>query len=168
MAAPAMKSPERADPTLPKSGVNLKFDGDDLHLLIGPAELAKYGAVSGLPPYDCSPEGQQQANKGPIPEGIYWIRPDEMEATRFIDQDSWGPYRIPIHAFLSTVTFGRGGFYIHGGSVEGSLGCIDLVDLMDRFRADLMTYIGNNTAVQVHLTVDYSTARLCPTKPILK
>jgi hypothetical protein len=39
---------------------------------------------------------------------------------------------------------------------------------MEKFRADLLLHVGANTAVQIHLTVDYSDARVCPTEPILK
>ena len=42
---------------------------------------------------------------------------------------AWGNYRIKI---LGSA-LGRGGFYIHGGSLRGSSGCIDLGDGMDEF-----------------------------------
>jgi hypothetical protein len=171
MADLSQTCPERCDPTLPKARLALRFNGDDLRLMIGVVEVMKYPAVSGLPPYDCSPNGQRQANKGPLPEGIYWIRPDEMERARNTDRESWGPYRIRIHPFVTTETFGRDRFYIHGGSYEGSKGCIDLVDRMAIFRSHLLAYLdstGTDAAVQIHLTVDYSSARECPTEPILK
>ena len=42
---------------------------------------------------------------------------------------AWGNYRIRIIGSA----LGRGGFYIHGGSLRGSSGCIDLGDGMDEF-----------------------------------
>ena len=45
----------------------------------------------------------------------------------------WGNFRAPIYANKGTITHGRGGFYIHGGSLPGSHGCIDLMDGMDEF-----------------------------------
>jgi len=44
-------------------------------------------------------------------------------------QIAWGSYRVPIRGGR----LGRGGFYIHGGSLKGSAGCIDLGDEMDDF-----------------------------------
>jgi hypothetical protein len=41
-------------------------------------------------------------------------------------EDAWGSHRITIHPFDTTHTFGRGGFFIHGGTTPGSAGCIDL------------------------------------------
>ncbi|MEZ5601109.1 MAG: DUF2778 domain-containing protein [Candidatus Competibacteraceae bacterium] len=78
--------------------------------------------------------------EGPIPQGIYWIRPDELDDNwlncRLSDRfaNAWGRYRISIHPF-TTETFGRGGFFIHGGATPGSAGCIDLTNHMDRFVA---------------------------------
>ena len=48
---------------------------------------------------------------------------------------AWGSHRITIHPFDSTHTFGRGGFFIHGGTMPGSAGCIDLTSGMPRFAA---------------------------------
>jgi len=46
---------------------------------------------------------------------------------------AWGDYRLPITKFGETETFGRGSFYIHGGGIPGSIGCIDLLNQMNDF-----------------------------------
>ncbi len=38
----------------------------------------------------------------------------------------WGDWRIRIHAKPTTNTWGRDKFFIHGGSFDGSAGCIDI------------------------------------------
>lgn len=53
-----LKSPERSNPALPTSHINLMFDGDFLHIRCAATTVLKYSAVSGLPPFDCSPNGQ--------------------------------------------------------------------------------------------------------------
>ena len=47
--------------------------------------------------------------------------------------DSWGNSRVWLDASKNTNTYGRSGFSIHGGSVPGSAGCIDLISSMDDF-----------------------------------
>lgn len=37
-----------------------------------------------------------------------------------------GPFRAPLTPDPSTNTYGRTGFFIHGGYTPGSAGCIDL------------------------------------------
>jgi len=92
------------------------------------------------------------------PEGTYWINPDELWTNRWYKSgsvDAWGNYRITIHPFTTTDTFKRGGFFIHGGKVLGSAGCIDLTKYMDTFVSDLSSELATR-ACQIHLKVDYS------------
>jgi hypothetical protein len=49
------------------------------------------------------------------------------------DLIAWGDYRLPITKIGETETFGRGSFYIHGGGIPGSIGCIDLMEGMNDF-----------------------------------
>ena len=55
------------------------------------------------------------------------------------DLIAWGDYRCPISAVKGTNTYGRGSFYIHGGGIAGSIGCIDLLlnikDFVDTFQS---------------------------------
>jgi type VI secretion system (T6SS) effector TldE1-like protein len=117
------------------SPVTLLFDGYYLKLLISGKVDAAWHARSGIPKDDWfyyAKEQQRKADVGPIPEGDYWIRPDQVAPVGFA-RDSWGNYRITIHYFPKTETFGRGGFFIHGGKTFGSRGCIDLAQYMDMF-----------------------------------
>ena len=71
-------------------------------------------------------------NEGPIPIGTYYIVPSELsdpsvpgDFTRRTQGD-WGDWRVRLHPSRSTNTFGRDGFFIHGGDTPGSAGCIDI------------------------------------------
>jgi hypothetical protein len=155
-------SKERYDPSLAMCrDLELRFDGQTLTFYAG-GKIYTYHAVSGEPlpdgsfPYDDA--RQRIPGIGPTPEGIYWINPSEMWTNgRLVrgSRSSWGNHRITIHPFTTTETFGRGGFFIHGGSVPGSHGCIDLTSEMDRFTDDLVREVGAGQNCQIHLTVDY-------------
>ncbi|MBU6280323.1 MAG: DUF2778 domain-containing protein [Actinomycetales bacterium] len=71
-------------------------------------------------------------NTGPIPEGKYWF---DVCSTRSLSTsklshglatNAWGNYSWSLHANPTTNTFGRSGFFIHGGQQWGSAGCIDV------------------------------------------
>lgn len=153
---------ERYNPTLPHCGLlELQFNGSHL-TMTGGGRTYSYSAVSGKPQtdgtFDYSQARQQLRNIGPIPEGTYWIRPDELWENAWYkpaSTDAWGNYRITIHPFVTTVTHGRGGFFIHGGTTPGSAGCIDLTNHMDQFVEDLRREVGRNTTCQIHLVVRY-------------
>ncbi|MGC8495316.1 MAG: L,D-transpeptidase family protein [Syntrophobacteraceae bacterium] len=66
---------------------------------------------------------------GPTPPGYYTIYPSEVSpagfARKYLDPRDWGDYRVPLHPDYGTNTYGRGGFFIHGGNLRhGSEGCI--------------------------------------------
>lgn len=64
------------------------------------------------------------------------------------DLIAWGDYRCPITPIKGTNTFGRGSFYVHGGGIAGSIGCIDLLLNMQDFANSFQTWknnTGNNT-----------------------
>jgi hypothetical protein len=160
---------ERGDSSLKQCDAQLTFNGYQLYFSGGRAD--SYPAVSGVKlksdagveyfKYDAQ---SQQAAGGPIPEGQYWINPDQLHRVGipFLkDQNpAWGNYRITIHPFDSTPTYGRGGFFIHGGKEWGSVGCIDLTSYMDSFAGTLSNY--NNCGFwscdpcKVLLTVKYA------------
>ena len=156
-------SDERFNPTLAMCrNLVLRFDGRTL-TFSGGTKVYTYHAVSGVP----TPDGQflydnarqHMADVGPIPEGTYWINPSEMWTNswhRIGSPSSWGNHRITIHPFTTTETFGRGGFFIHGGTVPGSRGCIDLTNDMDRFTDDLLREVGSAQNCQIHVEVNYS------------
>jgi hypothetical protein len=143
------------------SSLKLRFDGKDL-IMTGGKKTYSYPAASGKPAKDgsfnYSKIAQMGGPGGPIPEGTYWINPDELWTNRWYKSgsvDAWGNYRITIHPFLTTDTFKRGGFFIHGGKILGSAGCIDLTKYMDTFVKDLSSELATR-ACQIHLKVDYS------------
>ncbi len=166
-------SSERYDPRFPPCGtLSLRFDGRHLRMT-GGSQSYSYRGVSGKPQdgrFDYSQARQKIANVGPIPNGVYWIRPDELDdnlINTWLSDDfaaAWGRYRISIHPFTTTETFGRGGFFIHGGATRGSAGCIDLTSAMPSFVADLRSEIAAThprghrvppSRCQIHLTVAY-------------
>ncbi len=71
---------------------------------------------------------------GPIPVGTYYIDPQELDAAGALInlgrlaayRADWGSFRVPLHPDTSTVTYGRSGFFLHGGMRKGSAGCIDV------------------------------------------
>ena len=146
----------------------------------GPAYGGAYGGA-GFGGYeqlefDYSVDAQRAHDKGPIPEGIYWLDPTELHDMRFwhhapnpaypFESSGWGKHRITIHPHISTQTYGRGGFFIHGGDSPGSIGCIDLWDHMEDFvpvledeadRAEAAVDDGSaKRGTKIELTVDYS------------
>ena len=104
--------------------------------------------------FDYGRERQKMPDAGPIPEGMYWINPGELEQNfweqggLFHDPDwhrrrsSWGDAWITIHPYPFTETYERGGFFIHGGADLGSIGCIDLATQMNSFVAALKENLG--------------------------
>ena len=129
----------------------IKFDGSTATLYDDDGKkLGEYPATSGRD----GVTDQKSSWKGPIPEGDYTLDPKEIsEASGFRGWlrnllGDWGTYRAPLHPIDSTQTYGRSGFFIHGGSTPGSAGCIDVG------RCDLELFpqikdIGHNVDVHV-------------------
>jgi len=123
--------------------------------------------------------------QGPIPAGDYTVSQIQKRtngnATDFIQKKSdkelydimmndkghnwntgtksdfvaWGDYRLPITKFGETETFGRGSFYIHGGGIPGSIGCIDLLNQMNDFVKYFETWKNNSKNKIMKLKVKY-------------
>ncbi|WP_211346771.1 tlde1 domain-containing protein [Actinokineospora cianjurensis] len=148
---------ERGNSGLADAAVEMVFDGATLTL-----GTQSWVAVSGHPDaagaFDYSPARQRLEGVGPIPAGVYWVDPSQMVdlssrwfyASRY--EGPWGTHRITVHPFDTTHTFGRGGFFIHGGSTPGSAGCVDLTSSASAFARALST-VPLNTKVK--LTVRY-------------
>jgi hypothetical protein len=188
---------ERYEAALDDAPFTLLFTGDHLVQHGSGADRA-WDAVSGkaLPPddgafgggtfggyqqseFDYSLEAQKVADRGPIPEGIYWLDPTELHDMHFwhhmpnpaypFESAAWGQHRITIHPHISTQTYGRGGFFIHGGDLPGSIGCIDLWNHIEDFvpviedeASRAQAAVDNGTAARgtkIELTVDYSAYR---------
>jgi len=130
---------ERGDSSLVDCPVALTFDGS----LLAASDGSSWPAVSGLPDYqgrfDYSKARQRHEGAGPIPEGQYWVDPCQVRTWRtslgahVVRRSAWGSASVAVHPFDATHTFGRYGFFIHGGSTPGSRGCIDLTSHMDGF-----------------------------------
>lgn len=103
----------------------LRYDGRNLtHYDDSGNVLGTYPATSGR---DGS-TNPRTPNTGPIPAGNYSLNPSEISEGGFLRNllGDWGAYRAPLHPQSGTNTFGRSGFFIHGGKKPGSAGCIDV------------------------------------------
>ena len=159
---------ERYNPSVPFCGrapLSLNFDGK---LIKGRGLKSAFAlpAVSGKPneknQFDYSLARQAIPFKGPIPEGEYWIQLDEMwennsikSALGITPRSAWGNFCITIHPYPTTKTHNRGGFFIHGGQVPGSAGCIDLTEHMDKFVEELTKELEGLPKCYIPLTVRY-------------
>jgi RHS repeat-associated protein len=93
---------------------------------------ADNGEIRGVYPYSSGMSGStdyEARGTGPTPPGQYTIFPSEISPTNFFrshfDFRDWGDYRVPLHPDLPTETYGRSGFFLHGGRLRhGSEGCI--------------------------------------------
>ena len=161
---------EWKDPTQAACRVDLQlsFDGVTLAIHRKRGGVIRFNAVSGRPGagadgrpvFDYSKDRQEKANVGPIPEGDYWIDPAELWANnplKWVKNApwAWGSHRITIHPYRRTDTYCRGGFFIHGGWVAGSAGCIDLTARMPIFVAQLKAEVGESRSCRISLTVAY-------------
>ncbi|MDB4582355.1 DUF4157 domain-containing protein [Draconibacterium sp.] len=133
----------RGNPNIEDCPISLFFDGSNLSM-----NGVSFPAVSGRPindRFDYSPMRQRMEGVGPIPEGTYWLNPLELTNLWYCvgrAARAWGTHRITIHPFHSTHTFGRGGFFIHGGTIPGSAGCIDLTNNMSSFVDEVNRFTG--------------------------
>jgi RHS repeat-associated protein len=86
--------------------------------------LGSYPAMSG----NVGQTDPRIRNQGPLPPGLYSLKPSEVSAGGFMRDllGDWGRWRVPIKPQFGTDTFGRDGFFIHGGKRPGSAGCIDV------------------------------------------
>jgi hypothetical protein len=73
-----------------------------------------------------------------------------------ISRISWGNYRAPIKPNSGTQTYNRGDFYVHGGSLRGSHGCIDLTDDMADFAKFFGVWTSTTKKKTIPLTVKYN------------
>lgn len=155
---------ERFTPVSPKcarSILALTFDGQTLRAT-GTRSALVVAAVSGRAVngrFDYSPARQRQADQGPIPAGNYWIQPNELQANAWYrlrnPRAAWGDHWITIHPYPGTQTYGRGGFFIHGGAAPGSAGCIDLSVSMERFVEAIAQELESRTPCHIPLSVRY-------------
>lgn len=127
-------------------------------------------------------EKSKLKNFGPTPEGDYYVGRLEtsslektnpfMDFVRVIFQKgqsghdwnkntagtriSWGYYRAAIIPKSGTNTYGRGSFYVHGGALPASHGCIDLTSSMDDFAKFYSSWAAKYKKNRIPLKVKYS------------
>lgn len=122
----------------PKSSISFSFEiSKGIFIIDSPEFKGVMSATSGRPE-SCMNKAellcQMMENTGPIPVGVYFIYSDELSAPgllgstyRFLRRRAdWGSFRVPLHPAPQTITYGRTGFFLHGGSWPGSAGCIDV------------------------------------------
>lgn len=136
----------------PKSGV-LNVDPE----VTGRGEYSM-PATSGVPNCQCDATAR---NRGPIPSGNYTLFTNDLTNPGRIGdilrnfRGDWGDWRAPLTPSPGTQTFGRSGFFLHGGMFPGSAGCIDVGggifgnSQTDQLREDIM----NDPDGQVPLVV---------------
>lgn len=82
-----------------------------------------------------STECQSAAWKGPLPVGSYYIQQEDLSdpgllrgTYRNLRHGDWGDWRIRLHPNKEAEfeLYGRDNFFLHGGSIAGSAGCIDI------------------------------------------
>jgi hypothetical protein len=140
------------------------FDGAYFRA-IGTKSALVFPAVSGQRnesgKFDYTVDRQKIPYKGPIPAGEYWIQPSQMWENNWFKnlvrtpRSAWGNFRLTIHPYPSTETYGRGGFFIHGGSIPGSAGCIDLTVHIDKFVKQIENELKGLPECYIPLTVRY-------------
>ena len=91
-------------------------------------------ATSGRP--DCIGCDASTPNKGPIPNGNYTLKAQELSDPNFlwdifrnlapIIGADWGDWRVPLTPDPGTDALGRTRLFLHGGSIKGTAGCIDV------------------------------------------
>lgn len=97
-----------------------------------------------------NPACSKRRNKGPVPSGKYNIKTDDLTNPGILGdiarntRGDWGDWRAPLSPTGDTDTFGRDGFFMHGGMQKGSAGCVDVGggifgdDMTDRLLKDLL------------------------------
>jgi RHS repeat-associated protein len=133
-------------------GVNLYvYGGNNPVLMVDPSGLDYFlanpstgmlshfnddGYYGGSYPYTSGRNGVTDPSipwQGPTPAGNYTINPSEISKAgiarklmNFFGITDWGDYRASLHPDEGTNTYGRSGFFLHGGELPGSAGCIDI------------------------------------------
>jgi hypothetical protein len=103
---------------------SMNYDGHKFDVLEYGKPIFISGASSGI-------KGNKidEAN-GPIPPGMYYVKPNEIWnrglVSTVLDPRDWGNNRVRLYPFDPSLQGDRDNFFIHGGSDEGSAGCIDV------------------------------------------
>ncbi|HEX6037620.1 RHS repeat-associated core domain-containing protein [Longimicrobium sp.] len=112
----------------------LKFNGTQLTLVGDDGKVkGQWAATSGRA--GATAGDQDVSDFGPIPEGTYMVDPADIFNEQGLDKAifrlrthfaDWGDYRTPLTRISGTAGVQRSRFWLHGGSIPGSAGCIDV------------------------------------------
>lgn len=148
----------------------INFDGAEVK--VSGNKSATYKAISGLMPHPkdtkgvdyTRPEYQNVPDKGPIPEGSYYLDSAEVESNppgKF-NTAAWGKYRTRLHETLGTniwrraITERTGGFYLHqDANHNGTAGCVGVWNTEDNAAIHAMI---KATSAQIPVYVKYKAA----------
>ncbi len=125
------------------TGQTTQMDFDGFELRVSGAMPLTAPAVSGLRATNPKAGGvdwtgsdkQEVPDKGPIPEGKYYLEPSEVETAKAhgFSSGPWGNYRTRLHESWTTAvwraatTERTAGFFLHqDGGNDGTAGCIGL------------------------------------------
>lgn len=104
---------------------------------------------------------ESEKNIGPTPQGHFTIDPSTIEYLQ--DSADWGKHRVWLQPLAATVDRMESCFpevrtqmYIHGGSVKGTIGCIELN--IDQDETEFFTKLAAYGA-NIDLEVKYTGAR---------
>lgn len=120
----------------PNGLTKLEFQVENDFLIVDPevAGRAPYMMLATSGRDACINQVSCQGKKGigPIPLGFYHLFTNEISNPGVIGDfvrnllGDWGDWRVSLHPDEGTQTFGRDGFFLHGGRYFGSAGCIDI------------------------------------------
>jgi hypothetical protein len=125
--------------------------------------------------FDYSEKRQKENGIGPTKEGKYWIdacctNSDQNAHRRrwySLRTGAWGEYSWHLRPYRSNDMSGdkgpRGGFFIHGGNVPGSAGCIDLMGNVGAFKRSIIDEVtedlGTDECCYINVIVRYRKTR---------
>ena len=92
-----------------------------------------------------------------IPDNDVTLGSDDFKQITDPSRIAWGNFRFALIPQKGTNSFGRGGFFLHGGSLPGSIGCIDLVTEIKDFGQYYKAWLEKNNNTPIKLVVDYKT-----------
>lgn len=134
-----------------KNPSRIDFDGKNLRWVENGKVLFELEAQSGRSDYQ-DRQYQSLKGKGPLPEGSYRVRQQDIQDIEdsFLERigrgrapggyKSWGKQRVWLQPFASNTMYDRDKLSIHGGEELGSAGCIDLGKRDERFFNVLKKY----------------------------
>lgn len=115
------------------SQLSLLFDGEKVYVMDKEGnKIYSTTATSGKGEHMNNPSSQNVENLGPIPQGIYSYNNSKwktmtkwQQCKRLIRGGDWGTHNVPLDVVNNNHSTRRG-FYLHGGIIKGSAGCIDV------------------------------------------